>query len=100
MNARICLSACEYAAPLPSTTSGRSRGGQQGDRAVHRLGRGQLARRRIDHPPQRRASGSGIDDLAEDRCRDVEVDTAGAPDTAVRIARAMPRPMSSTRFTR
>ena len=52
MNARICLSACAYAAPLPSTTSGPLGVGEQLDRAVHRLGRGQLARREVDDPPQ------------------------------------------------
>ncbi len=51
--------------------------GQQVDRGVDRLGLGQLARRRVDDPPQRRRRLLRIDHLAEHRGRDVEVDPSG-----------------------
>ena len=58
-------------------------------------GRGDLARRRIDDLDQRLAAGLGVHRLREQLRRQVEIDAAGRPDTAARIARATPTPMSS-----
>ena len=52
--------------------------GEQVDRGVDRLELGQLARRRVDDPPQRPSGLLRIDHLAQHRGRDVEVDPSGA----------------------
>ncbi len=62
---------------MPSTINGRFALASRSIARVDRLGFGQLARSRVDDPPQRRRGLLGVDDLAEHRGRDVEVDPAG-----------------------
>ena len=51
---------------------------EQVERALHRVGRGDLARRRVDHLDQRLAALDRIDRLREQLGRQVEVDAARA----------------------
>ena len=62
---------------LAEHDQGPFRVGQQVDRGVDRLRFGQLTRRRVDDPPQRRRRLLRVDHLAEHRGRDVEVDPSG-----------------------
>ena len=51
---------------------------QQVERALHRVGRGDLPRRRIDHLDQRGRAGRGVHGLREQLGRQVQVDAARA----------------------
>ena len=62
---------------MPSTINGRFALASRSIARVDRLGLGQLTRRGVDDPPQRRRRLLRVDHLAEHRGRDVEVDAAG-----------------------
>src|ERR1700757_1224298 len=79
MNVLILLSPWAEGAPLPHPPRRALPPCQQPDGAVPRFRGGQLARRRVDHPPQRLRALVGVDDLAEHRGRDIQIDAAGPP---------------------
>ncbi len=76
----------------------RPRGvGEQRQRPIHGLRRRQLARRGLGDAPVRLGRGLDVHRLREYRRGMSRYTPPGRPEVAARIARATPRPMSSTR---